>query len=158
MKTAVVYYSLDGNCALVAEEIKSKLNADLLRLYTKNEKKRGFAGNLFWGCTMVFFRKKPSLKPYIFNSSDYDLIILGAPVWAGTVAPPVNTFISETGISGKKTALFVCHAGGKGDSMEKFKALLAGNEIISETDFKDPVKGNTEDIKKQVENWVNGLK
>ena len=158
MKTAVVFYSLDGNCAFVAEEIKSHLNADLIRLHTKNEKKRSFIGNLFWGCCMVFFRKKPPLKPYTFNASKYDFIIMGAPVWADSPAPPIKTFLSEAGIINKKIGLFVCHAGGKGNSMEKFKRLLTGNTIITETEFKDPVKGDKEEVKKQIENWVRGLK
>ena len=158
MKTAVIYYSLDGNCALVAEEIKSQLNADLIRLYTKDEKKRGKIGKLFWGVGMVFSRKKPPLLPYTFEPSGYDLIIIGAPVWADSPAPPVQTFIAEKAITGKKLALFVCHAGGKGDSQKKFRALLTGNEIIAEADFKDPAKGNREELKQQVADWIKVLK
>ncbi|MCL2271939.1 MAG: flavodoxin [Treponema sp.] len=158
MKTAVVYYSLDGNCALVADEIKSQLNADLIRLYTKDEKKRSMIGNLFWGGGMVFFKKKPPLKPYNFNPAAYDLVIFGAPVWAGSPAPPLNTLISETGVKGKKTAVFVCHGGGKGKALEKLKAILGENEIISETEFKDPIKDNIDEIRKKVEEWVKGFK
>jgi flavodoxin len=157
MKTAVIFYSLDGNCALVAEEIKSLLNADLLRLQTKDEKKRGKIGNLFWGCGMVFFNKKPPLKPYTFDPAAYDLIILGAPVWAAFPAPPVKTFISEIGITDKKIALFLCHAGGMGNASKKFKTMLAGNNIISEIDFDDPVKRNIEDVKQKIADWVKGF-
>jgi hypothetical protein len=32
MKTAVVFYSHDGNCAFVVDAIKAQLNADLVRL------------------------------------------------------------------------------------------------------------------------------
>ena len=157
MKTAVVFYSLDGNCALVAEEIKFQLNADLIRLYTKDDKKRGKIGKLFWGCGMVFLHKKPPLKPYSFDSSVYDRIIIGAPVWADSPAPPVQTFISEAAITGKKIALFVSHAGNKGDSQEKFRALLTGNDIVAETDFKDPAKCDSDDVKRQITEWVKGF-
>jgi len=158
MKTTVVYYSLDGNCALIAEEIKSQLNAELISLHTKDEKKRSKIGNFFWGGGMVFFNKKPPLKPYKFNAAAYDLIIFGAPVWAGQPAPPVNTFISETGIKGKKAAVFICHGGGKGKALNKFKELLGESEVISETEFKEPSKCNIDEIRKQVEEWVKGFK
>ena len=158
MKTAVVFYSLDGNSAFVAEEIKTRLNADLIRIYTKDEKKRGKIGKIIWGCLMVFANKKPPLKPYTFNSSDYDLIIMGAPVWADSPASPIKTFISETGITGKKIAIFLCHAGGKGGSAEKFKAMLAGNDVIAEIDFNEKTKGNGEEMKQQIADWVKGLK
>jgi len=157
MKTAVVFYSLDGNCALVAQELKSQLNADLIRLHTKDEKKRGKVGKFFWGGSMVFLNKKPPLKPYTFDASAYDLIVLGAPVWAASPAPPVKTFLSKTKISGKKIALFVCCAGGKEDSLEKFKALLEGNEIVSTTDFLQPDKSSGEELKSKVADWVKSF-
>jgi len=156
MKTAVVFYSLDGNCALVAEEIKTQMNADLIRLYTKDEKKRGKIGKFFWGGGMVFLNKKPPLKPYSFDASGYDLIIIGAPVWASSPAPPVKTFLSETVIKNKKIAVFVCHAGGKGDSLDKFKALLEGNEITGAADFKEPARSG-EELKKQIADWAKSL-
>jgi flavodoxin len=157
MKTAVVYYSLDGNCAFVAEEIKARLNADLISLHTKDEKKRSKIGKFFWGGGMVFRRKKPPLKPYSFDASAYELIIIGVPVWAASPAPPIETFLSEANIKGKKIALFVCHGGGKGGALEKLKALLAGNEIASATDFIEPSKDNGEKVKQQIADWVKGL-
>ena len=157
MKTAVVFYSLDGNCALVAQGIKTRTEADLIQLYTEDEKQRGKAGKFFWGGGMVFMRKQPPLKPYTFDSSLYDLIIIGAPVWAGSPAPPIQTFISEAGLTGKKIALFVCHAGGKRDSLEKMKALLAANEIISETDFINPAKRDGDKVNRQIEDWIKGF-
>ncbi|MDR1839815.1 MAG: flavodoxin [Treponema sp.] len=157
MKTAVVYYTLDGNCALVAGEIKAQLNADSIRLHTKDERKRGKIRKMFWGVGMVFSRKNPPLKLYSFDPSAYDLIIIGAPVWASSPAPPVKTFISEAGITGKKIAIFVCHAGGKGNALEIFKTLLAGNDIAAEADFNSPAKFNSEELKQQVADWLKGL-
>jgi flavodoxin len=157
MKTAVIFYSLDGNCSLVAEEIKSKLNSDLIQLHVKDEKKRRGIFKFFWCCGLIISGKNPPLKPYTFDPSAYELIIIGAPVWASFPAPPIKAFISETGITGKKIALFVCHAGGKEDALEKFKALLPGNEIVSEADFISPTKNKSEDVKKQIADWVNKL-
>ena len=157
MKTAVIFYTLDGNCAVVAEQINAQLNADFIRLKTMDEKKRGKIGKFFWGGGMVFMRKKPPLKPYTFDPAAYDLIIIGAPVWAASPAPPIQTFLCETAITGKKIALFVCHAGGKGKALEQFKALLPGNNIIAEKDFIDPARGNREELKQQVADWVKTI-
>jgi flavodoxin len=157
MKTAVIFYSLDGNCVFAAEEIKAQLNADMIRLETKDDKKRGKIGKMFWGCRMVFSKKNPPLKPYSFNASAYDLIILGVPVWAGSPAPPIKTFIGETNLSGKKLAIFICHAGGKGKSLETFKSLLSGNNIVAETDFQEPAKSG-EKSKQKIADWVKGFK
>jgi flavodoxin len=157
MKTAVVFYSYDGNCAFVAEQIKARLNADLVRLQTADEKRRAGFAKFFWGGSQVLMHKKPPLKPYVFDPAAYDLIIIGAPVWAASPAPPVRTFLSEAKISGKKTAFFVCHAGGKGGAMDKLRALLADNTIIGETDFLNPGRGDTEETKRRIEEWLKAI-
>ena len=156
MKTAVVYYSLDGDCAFVADQIKDGLNADLVQLYMQDEKKRRGFAKYFWGGGMVFKRKKPPLKPYTFDPAAYELIVIGVPVWAGSPAPPIQTFLSETGISGKKIALFVCHGGGKGNALNTLKTLLSGNEIIAEADFVNARK-NSGEVKRQIADWVKGI-
>jgi flavodoxin len=156
MKTAVVYYSLDGNCAFVAEQIKDGLKADLVRLYIQDDKKRRGFMKILWGGGMVFKRQKPPLKPYTFDPAAYELIVIGAPVWAGSPAPPIQTFLSETGISGKKIALFVCHGGGKGNALNTLKTLLSGNEIIAEADFVNARK-NSGEVKRQIADWVKGI-
>jgi len=161
MKTAVVYYSLNGSCDLIAEELKARLDADLLRLRTEDEttrkgRPRGGFAKFFWAIGVMKGMKKAPLKPYTFNPAAYDLIIIGAPVWAGSPARPISSFISETGITGKKIALFVCHGGGAGKALKKFKALLPGNSIVAETDFIVPVK-NSEKAKQQAADWAKGL-
>jgi flavodoxin len=157
MKTAVVFYSYDGNCGVVAEQIKTILNADLIRLQTADEKKRDGIAKFFWGGSQVFMHKKPPLKPYSFDAAAYDLIIIGAPVWAAAPAPPLQTFLSAAKISGKKTALFLCHAGGKGKAMDKLKNLLAGNTIAAETDFINPAGENPQELKQRIEDWLKSF-
>ena len=156
MKTAVVFYSLNGNCSVIAKELKTLLNADVVRLHTTDEKNRKGLAKFFWSCKMMLSRKNPSLKPYTFDPAAYDRIVIGAPVWAGAPASPVRTFAAEAGITGKKIALFVCHAGGKGKALEKFQELFSGSDIIAEADFFNPVK-NYEQVKQQAADWVKGL-
>jgi flavodoxin len=156
MKTAVIFFSYDGNSAFAAQQIKTRLNADLVQLYLMDEKKRGKIASIFWGGGMAVRGKKPPLKPYNFDPSSYNLIILGAPVWAGHPAPPLKTFLSQTPITGKKLALFVCHGGGPGKSLEKFKALVPGNEIVSTADFLMPGK-NKDEARQKIADWAGKL-
>jgi len=157
MKTAIIYYSLDGNCAYVAEEIKKNLNADIIQLHVRSEKNRKGIFKFFWCCGLMFSHNNPPLKPWTFDPSKYELIILGVPVWASSPAAPIKTFISQTGITGKTIALYVCHAGGMGDALEKLKALLPNNKIITEANFVNPAKNKDEKTKEQIANWVKGL-
>ena len=158
MKTAIIFYSLDGNCAFVAKQIATQLNATMIHLQLEDEKKRRGFIKMLWGCKMMFSRKNPPLKPYTFDPAEYDLLIVGAPVWAGLPAAPLRTFVSGNSVTGKKIALFVCHAGGQGKALEKFGNLFAGNDIVAKTDFNNPATQMlSEELKQQIADWAKGV-
>ena len=154
MKTIIIYYSLEGNCALVADFLKSSLDAETLEIKTLKDKKRSKAGTFLWGLSQMFFNKNPDLKPFEFNANSWDLIILGTPVWGGGPAPAIRSFLSKVDIRGKKVALFCCHAGGMGMIIETLKSLLYGNTFIGEIDFNKPAKADSDELKQKIEEWV----
>ena len=154
MKTAIIYYSYEGNCALVSKIIKEALNADIFEIKTVNEKKRTGFGMYFWGGAQVVWRIKPALKPLSVDLNAYDLIILGTPVWAASPAPAIISFLHRNKITGKKLALFCCHGGGMGKTLGKLKALLSGNSIAGEIDFVYAARKNPDELKQKINEWL----
>lgn len=55
---------------------------------------------------------RPPLKPLDKKVSEYDIIFIGTPVWFGTFAPPIRSFLAENDLSGKKVVPFCTHGGG----------------------------------------------
>jgi flavodoxin len=157
MKTLVIYYSYEGSCALIAKHIRGALQADMLELKTEDEKKRTGLVKYIWGGRQVITKKRPKLKPYVIDPDQYDLIIIGCPVWAGSPAPALNSFLGETKIRGKKLALFCCHAGGKGRFFDKLRAALSGNTIVGEIDFIKPARQDWDGAAKRLDAWLQGL-
>ncbi|MDR2618850.1 MAG: NAD(P)H-dependent oxidoreductase [Treponema sp.] len=157
MKTAVIYYSFEGNCAKTAELLREALKADVYEIKTADTKKRTGFAKYAWGGSQVITRKKPELQPYSIDVNAYDLLILGTPVWAGSPAPAMVSFADKTKIAGKKIALFCCHAGGKGKAMDKFKALFPGNKLAGEIDFVNPASGNAGELKQKIAEWALNL-
>jgi flavodoxin len=158
MKTAVVYYSYDGNSALVAGALKVPLQADIFSIETQDEKRRGGLAKYIWGGKQVFAHAKPALKPLAFDPAGYDLVIVGGPVWAGAPAPALVSWLDAAKLKDKKIALFLCHGGGKGQAMGKLKALLSGSTIAGELDFVNLKKqaGNGE-LELRIADWVKTL-
>jgi flavodoxin len=157
MKTAVIYYSYDGNGVLIAEALKAELSADIFRIETLDDKKRTGFAKYFWGGSQVVMGKKPPLKPLSVDIGAYDLVVLGTPVWASSPAPAIASFLGKNSITGKKIALFCCHGGGKGKSLDKFKAMLSGNTIVGEIDFKAPARMKSTELKQKISEWVKTL-
>ena len=52
-----------------------------------------------------------------------------------TYAPPIRSFFSMVKLKGKKVAIFCCHEGTKGKTLENIKKELSGNAFLGETDF-----------------------
>ena len=126
MKTLVVYYSRTGNTKKVAEAVTKALGADVEEIVdTKN--RRGLLGYLGAGKD-ASLKKKTPIQPAKKSPAGYDLVVIGTPVWAFTMASPVRTWISEH--AGEvKSAAFFCTMGGSGDK-RTFKAM---EELFAKT-------------------------
>lgn len=157
MKTLIVYYSLTGNVKTIAESMASAAGADLLELKLKEGLKPTGGFKFLWGGKQVFMKEQPELQPIDKNPNDYDLIIIGTPVWAWTFAPALRTFFNKVKIENKKIALFCCHGGVKGKVFERMKKALGNNHFIGEIDFFEPLKMGTEKKKQLAADWVRRL-
>jgi flavodoxin len=157
MKTLVVYFSYTGNCGLVAGVLKNNLNADGLELKLTDDKVRKGLAKYIWGGKQAFSHTKPPLKPYTVDWKQYDLIVIGGPVWAGSLSPALATFLDETRISGKNIALFCCYKGSKGRFFDLLKAALPGNTFVGERSFSIPSGVNRGEALENVRAWVQSL-
>ncbi|MDD4202446.1 MAG: flavodoxin [Candidatus Omnitrophica bacterium] len=157
MKKIVIFYSLDGNTRFIAENIAKTIDADLLELKLKKEiNSKGFM-KYFWAGKSVMTKANPELLPIDKNVQEYDLLVIGTPVWAFTYAPALNTFFEQNTIKNKKVALFCCHGGQKGPVFKKMKEALIGNEILSEIDFQEPLKNDHVKNIEKAEHWAENI-
>lgn len=157
MKSIIVYYSLDGNVKLLSETISSEVGADLLPLKLKKEIKSDSFMKYFWGGKQVVMKEIPELEPVDFNPENYDLIILGTPVWAANYTPALRSFLEKFDLSGKKIALFCSHEGGSGLTITNLKNKLRTSQIISTTDFLAPLKKGKEAALEKARSWSKTL-
>ncbi|MDR1353775.1 MAG: NAD(P)H-dependent oxidoreductase [Treponema sp.] len=157
MKTLIVYYSYEGNCRFIAGQLKDALGADVLEIETADTRKRQGLAKYLWGGRQVFSHAEPELKPFSVDINAYDLVILGCPVWAGSPAPALCSFISKAAIRDKRVALYLCHGGGKGDAFGKLRKRLPGNNFAGEIDFRSPLRGGQEAAAAAARDWAKTL-
>lgn len=157
MKSIVIYYSLDGNTKLLSETVAKEINAEVLPLNLKKKIKAGSFMKYFWGGRQVIMKESPELEPINFNADNYDLIIIGTPVWAGNYAPALKTFLSNNHIVGKRLALFCSHEGGSGETLSNLQSELSCNEVTSVIDFFAPLKKDEEVTLEKAKTWAKSL-
>jgi flavodoxin len=125
VKTLVVYYSRTGNTKLVGDEVAAALGADVEEL--KDKKNRlGLKGWVQSGSDAS--RKRiADLEPVRYDPAEYDLVVLGGPVWALTICSPTRTYALTHKDRFKKLA-FMCTGG---DSKFIQKALQDLKEVTT---------------------------
>lgn len=156
-KKLVVFYSLEGNTKIIASAIAEAIGATLLELKPMKDIPNSSFSKYVWGGKQVIFKEKPQLQPFQLAPKDFDTIIFGTPVWAGTFAPALNTFFHQYPLNNKKIGIFSCFGGSSGSTHGNIKKLLPENTFIGEMGFKEPLKNNLEEQKLQAITWAKGL-
>lgn len=140
MKTAIIYYSLEGNMDYISKKISSDNLADLYRLIPEKEYPTGKIRKFIWGGKSVTFGERPKLINQAIDLSKYNTLIIGSPVWAGTFAPPLKSFFYNYSINGKNVILVATHSGGGADKcFQNMKENLKDNVIMKEFQFVNPI-------------------
>lgn len=158
MKTALIYYSLEGNTELIANMIKDKIDVDLIKLIPEKEiPKEGFM-KYVWGGKSVLFKEKPQLMNKGINLDTYDRIIFGTPIWAGGFTPPLLSFLTENTIKDKKISLYACNKGGSSQKcFSNFKDHLKDNEIIQTMEFKEPKEADKNLLEDKLDKFISKI-
>lgn len=112
MKKAVVFYSLSGNTQAAAKEIAEGIGADLIELKLVKPFPTEKSKQLALGGMQAMFGMKPAIQELSKNIKEYDVLILGTPIWAGKIAAPVHSFLNKYQILDKIVAVFTFSGGG----------------------------------------------
>ena len=123
-KVLVLYYSQTSNTKIVAQEIATQLDADMEEIVAVQPYDGDFNATIERCLQEQEQGVLPEIKPISAKLSEYDIIFIGYPVWFGTYAPPVATFLKQNDLSGKTLVPF-CTFGSGGlasSSIEMAKA------------------------------------
>jgi flavodoxin len=141
MKRLVTYYSRTGTTKRIGQEITQSLKADSDEILDQKSRK-GIIGWLRAGrdsqtdkLTEIKVQKNPN---------DYDMLIIGTPIWASNLTPAVRTYLTKYTLKGKKVAFFTTQGGDEPtDALAEMKELAAESEIIATLSIKQAnVKAN----------------
>lgn len=130
-KMLVLYYSQTGNTKAVAEEIANKLGADIEEITMADPYDPDFQATIDRCLKEREQEILPTINPVKADLANYDVIFLGYPVWFGTYAPPVITFLNDADFSGKKIVPFCTFgSGGLESSVKDLVAAEPNAEVL----------------------------
>lgn len=133
----VAYFSASGVTAKAAAELAGALSADIYEIkpkvpYTKedldwtNMKSRS-------SLEMSDSSSRPEIAVSELQLGEYDVLLLGFPIWWYVAPTIINSFLESHDFSGKKIVLFATSGGsGFGKTAEGLKPSLAADTELVE--------------------------
>ncbi len=130
-KSVIVYYSQTGTTAKVAEQFIANVNADVIELKCEVPYPDDYQATIAESRDECMNSTGRALVQAKFDLAQYDTVYIGYPIWYGTYAPPIVTFVKENDLAGKNVVLFCTYgSGGRLASERNFKALCPEANVI----------------------------
>jgi flavodoxin len=156
VKIIVAYFSHSGNTRELANQIHERLGGDVFEIVPVDAYPADYDAVVAQAEREHSSGYTPALKTKIDSIGPYDVILIGCPIWWGTLPPPVVTFLSEYDLSGRTIVPFCTHEGsGFGRSMMDISRLCPHATIMAGL----AVRGSdVKNSRKKVSTWLEALK
>jgi flavodoxin len=129
MSTLVVYYSRSGHTKAVALRIRDVLGADLEAL--RDARNRAGVRGYVRSTIETLLRLPTSLRATELDPSRYDLVVVGTPVWGGSMSSPVRTWLEANRDRLRTVAFFCTMEGPMVASTFRQMATASGREPVA---------------------------
>lgn len=143
-KTLVVYYSYTNNVATIVSDLQTQIDADVIRIKPAEKGLDYAANNYAIGSALIAAIRAnpndassyPAIDPVEVDLSQYDTVIIGAPLWWSNMAAPLQTFLFQHGaeMAGKHIGLIVSSASSGISGVESdVRRLIPEGNFFSES-------------------------
>lgn len=144
-----------GNTERVAKDIASGLGADIDRINEK-DKRGGFSLVVMAGIDALFNRSS-EIMDMRSDPSQYDITIVGTPVWWYKMTPAVRAYLNKYKDKLRDTAFFTTAEVTKVEKIVPAMEEITGKKAAGFTGFdKDDLK-NEEVYKKKISDFVSQI-
>lgn len=155
-KILVAYFSATNNTEGVAQKLAEGLGADIYEIipeqpYTDDDLDYNDSGSRS-SVEMNDPSARPAISGTVENMEQYDVVLIGYPIWWGEAPRIMSTFIESYDFSGKTLAAFCTSASsGFGSSDKALRSAASGATWLEGERFS--ASASQEDILA----WANGL-
>ena len=142
MKILLVYYSRTGLTKKVAESLAAKIGADVEEIVDTN-KRSGVMGYIMSGRETIA-KKLAVIEAPKFSPANYDLVIIGTPLWVGTMSTPIRSYLNDHKTQLKRVAFFTTQQAGAQEKVFKILEDFSGQKSLANLSVlsKEAVRGD----------------
>ena len=140
-KILLAYYSRTGNTRVVAEAISEKLGCDLEEI-TEPKNRNGLMGYMSAGSDA---QKAiiTAINPTKQNVEEYDLVIVGTPIWAWNISAPIRSYLAANIGKFPQIAFYITLDGRPGETLRNMETVAGKAPLASELFYSSEIKKNS---------------
>jgi hypothetical protein len=137
----VIYYSRTGTTATLANAIAAATGADIVPIEDTVE--RAGAMGFLRSMRDAFGTRRTIIRPLPVDPADYELVLVGTPVWGNAAAAPVRAFFEDHRARLPAVAFFITDGLSSHETVFRDMATLAGREPVARLGlaYDDVVRG-----------------
>lgn len=165
-KTLIIYYSYTNNVEKIVNELKSRIDADVVEIEPAEKGLDYAANNYAIGSAQIGAIKNnpdasssyPPIDPVNVNLDEYNTIIIAAPLWWSQMAAPLQTYLFHNGnkMAGKNIGLIVSSASSGISGVEAdAKRLIPDGHFLSPSLWIR--SSQTSNASSMLENWLKEI-
>lgn len=156
MKILVTYYSKTGNTERVANELARRLSSDIEKIIDK-KKRSGILGYLFGGRDAM--RKiLTEIETPKNDPSQYDLVIVGMPVWGWNLVPAIRTYLTHNKEKIKNYAFFVTSGNTDAEKLTKYFQEIMEKEPLDLVGFSTSELKDEKIYEEKINSFIDRIK
>ncbi len=153
-KILTVYYSNIGNTKNVAQNINYIVGGDIKEI----ELVEKYPNNIFTMSKLIRKQMKEGYLPRIkdIDISNYDIIIVGSPIWNFSMSLPVKAFLKNNNFENKTIIPFFTYSG----VAKKNRIVEETKKLTNSKNIKKPLfmfENGICLIKQQIIKWINNI-
>lgn len=155
-KTLIVFFSWGGNTRAVAGQIHDLIGGDMVEVETVVPYPDTYEEVTKIAPVELANDFRPELKTKVDNMEEYDILIVGTPIWGSHLAPAMKSFLASYDLSGKTIAPFCTHGGsGTAQSVNDIRSVCPDNVTVLESlaIYGTRVASSRNDV----ERWLNRI-
>ena len=129
-KILLIYYSRTGYTKKIMNYLSEKTKSDIEEI--KEDKDRSGIIEYIKSGYESLTKKKPEIHELKNDPADYEMVVIGSPVWASRMASPVRTFMTKYKNDINKAIFITCQKGTvNGKAFDDMEETLEKKEIKS---------------------------
>lgn len=151
-------YVEKGNTQIVAETIAELTGGDLYHITTVEPYPEDYASMLTRAQEELDTDARPALAGELPNLDDYDVLMIGYPIWHGATPRPVLTFLERYDLTGKRLIPFNTHEGsGQSGTVSEIAASAPNAEILEGIAIQGKTAQENADLTRELlTDWLHG--